>query len=293
MQPMKPFKARRDPAPSKTSYRFQRLWLTPVFRSILRTGVPAFTILAAVVWYLSDDARVDALREHAADLRASVEQRPEFMVNLMRIENVSEEVAEDIREITAVDFPVSSFDLDLALMRANIEELDAVVQASLVVRAGGILDVEVVERVPAIVWRGREALELLDVTGHRVTPIEARGDRQDLQLIAGDGADVVVPEALELLAAAQPISNRIRGLLRVGERRWDLVLDRNQRIMLPEADAVTALERVLALNTINELLSRDLAIVDLRDARRPTLRLGVEAQEFLFQISNDKAKDDA
>ena len=293
MQPMKRFKARRDPAPSKTSYRFQRLWLTPVFRSILRTGVPAFTILAAVVWYLSDDARVDALREHAADLRASVEQRPEFMVNLMRIENVSEEVAEDIREITAVDFPVSSFDLDLALMRANIEELDAVAQASLVVRAGGILDVEVVERVPAIVWRGREALELLDVTGHRVTPIEARGDRQDLQLIAGDGADVVVPEALELLAAAQPISNRIRGLLRVGERRWDLVLDRNQRIMLPEADAVTALERGLALNTINELLSRDLAIVDLRDARRPTLRLGVEAQEFLFQISNDKAKDDA
>jgi cell division protein FtsQ len=63
--------------------------------------------------------------------------------------------------------------------------------------------------------------------------------------------------------------------------------------MLPEADAVTALERVLALNTINELLSRDLVIVDLRDARRPTLRLGVEAQEFLFQISNDKAKDDA
>ena len=246
-----------------------------------------------MVWYLSDDARVDALREHAADLRASVEQRPEFMVNMMRIENVSEEVAEDIREITAVDFPVSSFDLDLALMRANIEELDAVAQASLVVRAGGILDVEVVERVPAIVWRGREALELLDVTGHRVTPIEARGDRQDLQLIAGDCADVVVPEALELLAAAQPISNRIRGLLRVGERRWDLVLDRNQRIMLPEADAVTALERVLALNTINELLSRDLVIVDLRDARRPTLRLGVEAQEFLFQISNDKAKDDA
>jgi len=293
MQPMKPLKARRDPAPSKTSYRFQRLWLTPVFRSILRTGVPAFSILAAAVWYLSDENRVDGLREQVADLRAGIEQRPEFMVNLMRIEDVSEEVAEDIREITAVDFPVSSFDLDLALMRANIEELDAVAQASLVVRAGGILDVRVVERVPAIVWRGREALELLDVTGHRVAPIETRVDRQDLPLIAGDGADDFVPEALELLAAAQPIAARVRGLLRVGERRWDLILDRDQRIMLPETDAVRALERVLALNAINEMLSRDLLIVDLRDARRPTLRLGVEAQEFLFQISKDKAKDDA
>jgi cell division protein FtsQ len=31
---------RRDPAPSRLTYRVQRLWLTPLFRALLRSGCP-------------------------------------------------------------------------------------------------------------------------------------------------------------------------------------------------------------------------------------------------------------
>lgn len=281
----------RDPAPSKTAYRFQRLWLTPLFRTLLRTGVPVASLALGAYVYLSDETRLDALRAQVQEVRASIEQRPEFMVNLMRIDNVAAEVADDIREVTAVDFPISSFDLDLASMRTAIEDLDAVARAELLIRAGGILDVIVTERVPAIVWRGRETLELLDVTGHRVAPVAARMERADLPLIAGDGADKQVPEALEIFAGAAPVADRVRGLLRVGDRRWDLILDRNQRIMLPELDPVPALERALALNEINDLLMRDLQVVDLRDARRPTLRLSQDAMDFLIHITDTSAED--
>jgi cell division protein FtsQ len=283
---------KRDPAPSKFSYRIQRLWLTPLFRAILKVGIPIGIMAAAGSWYLSDTTRLDAMQASITDMRESIEQRPEFMVKLMRIDNVSEEVAEDIREVTAVDFPISSFDLDLATMRTRIEELDAVARAELVVRKGGILDVDVVERVPAIVWRGREALELLDVTGHRVAPLESRAMRPDLPLIAGDGADEMVPEAMALFAAAQPIAKRVRGLLRVGARRWDIVLERNQRIMLPEKDPIRALDRVLALHEINDLLSRDAEIIDMRDGRRPTLRLSARAMETLREMTDTSAGDD-
>ncbi len=291
MQPLEGQK--RDPAPSRVSYRLQRFWLTPLYRSILRTGVPAACVLGVAIWYLSDEARVDELKLSLSEMRNSVLQRPEFMVNLMRIEEVSDEVAEDIREITAVDFPISSFDLDLAEMRARIQELDAVAQVNLVVRAGGVLDVEVVERMPAIVWRSRDSLELLDASGHRVAALERRSGRADLPLIAGEGADTAVAEALALLEAAQPIAGRVRGLLRVGARRWDVVLDRSQRIMLPEDGALEALERVLALDDISDLLRRDLIAVDVRDPRRPTLRLTQEAVEFLHQIKAPEEKDDA
>lgn len=274
----------KDPAPSRASYRFQRLWLTPVFRSILRTGIPAFSVMALGIWYVSDEARISSLKASVSEMRKNVEHRPEFMVKLMRIEDVSAEVAEDIREVTAVDFPISSFDLDLKDMRMRIEELDAVAGAELVVRGGGVLDVVVRERVPAIVWRSREALELLDSEGHRVSAMRARSNRTDLPLIAGDGADLTVPEAMELFAAATPIKDRLRGFLRVGERRWDVILNRNQRIMLPEKGAVSALERVLALNEINALLDRDIIAIDLRDKRRPTLRLTGNAVEFLHNV---------
>ena len=59
----------------------------------------------------------------------------------------------------------------------------------------------------------------------------------------------------------------------MGERRWDLVLDRDQRILLPEADPVRAVERVIALDQADQLLDRDVLAVDLRSERRPVLRL--------------------
>jgi len=291
MQPIK--STRHDPAPSRIAYRIQRLWLTPVFRSVLRAGIPAAIVLGSGGWYLSDETRVENLRLSLTEMRSSVEQRPEFMVNLMRIENVSDEVAEDIREITAIDFPISSFDLDLKEMRTSIQELDAVDRADLVVRAGGVLEVEVIERVPAIIWRGRDTLELLDEGGHRVSALERRTARADLPLIAGERAHAAVPEAMAIFAVLKPVGERVRGLLRVGERRWDVVLDRNQRIMLPETDPVRAVERVLALNEINELLSRDLVAIDLRNQQRPIIRLTPEAVDALNAIKTVEDGDDA
>jgi len=273
---------KRDPAPSKLIYRWQRLWLTPLFRTALRAGLPSAAILAVGAWFLTDEAWVDGLRLRVSEARASIEERPEFRVNLMRIEDVSAEVAEDIREVTSLDFPVSSFDLDLEELRARIEELDAVAQSRLRIRKGGILEVNVVERVPAIVWRSREALELLDENGHRVAALGSRLDRRDLPLIAGDAADKAVPEALALMAAGVPIRARIRGFLRVGERRWDLILDNGQRIMLPEEGAVAALERVLFLEEIGDMLRRDVTVIDMRDQRRPTLRISRDAMSFLL-----------
>ena len=79
--------------------------------------------------------------------------------------------------------------------------------------------------------------------------------------------------ALALVAAAAPLAPRIRGLVRMGDRRWDIVLDRDQRILLPAEDPIRALERLLALDHAQEILARDLLAIDLRNDARPTLRL--------------------
>jgi cell division protein FtsQ len=152
------------------------------------------------------------------------------------------------------------------------------------VRSGGVLQVDVEERMPAVVWRAPAGLELLDAEGRRVVALAARTDRPDLPLIAGTGADRVVPEALRLVAAAEPVKDRLRGFLRVGERRWDVVLDRNQRILLPETGAVEALEQVLALDEAQDLLARNLIVVDMRLPHRPTLRLAPHAVEELRRV---------
>ena len=264
---------RRDPAPSRWAYRMQRLWLTPQFRVLARVGLPVFLLAAAVGLFASDADRRAAIAGAYGDLKEAFQSRPEFMVGLVSVEGASPELTDAIRDRIGLTLPLSSFDIDLDAVRARVEGLDAVARAELRVRSGGVLQVLITERMPVLVWRMDERLEMLDEAGHRVAGLAARTDRPDLPLIAGEGAAAATGEALEIFAAAQAILPRVRGLVRMGERRWDLVLDRNQRVLLPETGAVAAVERLMALDKAEDLLARDVLSVDLRNEKRPVLRL--------------------
>lgn len=264
---------RRDPAPSKWDYRLQRWMLTPYVRGFLLKGLPSLVVAGGFALWFAQEPNRQALIGQLSLLRDQFEARPEFRVSLARIEGASDDLAEAVREKLALPLPMSSFDIDLDAARARIEVLDAVKSADLRVRSGGILQVTITERKPVAVWRTEDGLLLVDETGRRVAGLVSRADRPDLPLIAGVGADSATPEALDLIAAAGPLAPRMRGLVRVGERRWDLVLDRNQRVLLPEKNPVQALERLLALDQAQDLMNRDILTVDLRSNHRPTLRL--------------------
>ena len=268
-----------DPAPSRFSYRFQRWMLTPGIRRGLKTGLPVLAVVGAVGGYFGSEDRREAVRTYIVDFKTSFQERPEFMINLMAIDGAATGLSEEIREVVPLDFPISSWDLDVERIRDIVTGMDPVKSATVRIRPGGILKVNVVERQPVIVWRTWGGIELLDETGAHVKRIAARADHADLPLIAGKGADKHVQEALQILSTGRSLAERVRGLVRIGERRWDMVLDRDQRIMLPTDRPMRALERVLAVNEVQDLLERDVAVVDMRLGQRPTIRMGKTASE--------------
>lgn len=273
--------AKRGPSPSRLAYRLHRIWLRPLYRRILRLGAPAFLIALIAGIYLSDDTRRAQI---AGDMTAMVEKiqtRDEFMVHRMEIEGASEVVDKGLRGMLPVTLPASSFDINLDELRAAVMKLDAVADVQLRIKPGGVLAAVVKEREPTLLWRHTKGIELLDKTGHRVASVTSRDVRNDLPVIAGDGAEANAVEAMELIRVAGPLLPRLRGLERIGARRWDVVLDRGQRIMLPEDRAVAALEAVLTRDASDDLLARDVVAVDLRDLDRPILRLGLTAQNTL------------
>lgn len=273
-----------DPAPSRWAWRMQRLMLTPTFRFGLRAGIPFVLTLVAGTYYFTDPARQAAIRDSVSEARASIQERPEFMVSLMAIDGADTQLSEDIRANLPIDFPVSSFDLDLEAMRATITGLAPVAEASLRIRPGGVLQIDVTPRVPVAVWRNHASLSLVDAQGAHVSMLPFRTDRNDLPLIAGEGANGHVGEALDLILAASPLGDRLRGVVRMGERRWDVVLDRDQRILLPETGAIAALEYVIALEGAQDVLSRDVARVDLRLTARPTVQMNKDATQEWWRI---------
>ncbi len=284
---------RRDPAPTRMAYRMQRLWLTPLFRVCVRVGVPAFLTSFSVLLFLSSESRRDALMAQVDSVRETVESRPEFRVSLLQVNGASPSLDAAIRDRLELKLPMSSFDIDLEASRARIAQLDAVATVEMAVMSGGVLEVRVTERQPRVIWRQGEDLDLLDETGRRVARIPTRADRPDLPVIAGDGAGEAAAEALRIIAAAGPVTPRLRGLVRVGDRRWDVVLDRDQRILLPAQDPVRALERLLALDKAEDLLNRDILTVDLRNRQRPTLRLAANALRDLRRAQGIETVENA
>lgn len=272
-RPPMPAQRRKDPAPSRWAYRWQRIWLTPLWRFGIRVVLPlaVLALIGLAVW--ADPVQSAAIRAQIAALQASVQQREEFRLTTLAIEGASPDLADAIRAKLNVSLPVSSFDVDLLALREAAQSLPAVADAQVKIRTGGLLQVTITERLPALVWRRGEDLLLIDAKGVLVAGLHARSDRADLPLVVGQGAQEAAGEALDILAAAGPIAPRIQGLVRIGARRWDIVLDHNQRLMLPQENPLAALDRALALDQAERLFDRDILALDLRHGPRPVLRL--------------------
>lgn len=272
---------RHDPAPSLTKYRLERLWLRPSVQSFVRRGAPILLLSVVFSMLVSNPTIRSGVANTTEAVRQSVAARPELAVHSLIITGASDALNERIAATLALTLPISALDLDLRVLRQKIALMEPVEKVSLRIGETGILEITVAQRLPSVIWRSADGLYLINGNGKLVDRILARADRPDLALIVGIGADRHVDEAMDLLRIAAPLSARIRGLVRIGARRWDLVLDRGQIIRLPETDPHGALARVLALNAAEDLLERDVVVIDMRDGRRPVLRLGAPALNAL------------
>ena len=281
---MRQMKRRRDPAPSMLRYRLNRLWLTPAFQACLRIGPLLLLLVGGSAWVAMDANLRASIGSSYEAVRASIVNRDEFRVAKLHVRGGGEALSGAVSEVAKEKLPASSLDLDVAGLREQIRSLPAVSDAAVRIVSGGVLQIDLTERVPVMLWRSDDGLFVLGQDGEPLGTIEHRADRPDLPLILGQGAAKLVPEALDILVAAGPIAHRVRGLQRVSGRRWNLMLDRDQVVMLPQERPRAALRRVMGLHQADDILERDILVVDVRNGARPILRLGEFAQGELKRL---------
>jgi cell division protein FtsQ len=275
-------KARRAPL----AYRLKRLWRRRRVRRLSLVHGPILVASIAIGLIATDPRVQDSVMSRVEAARAAVTARPEFAINRVIVEGASPAVEAEIRAALFDVTGASSLALDAAALLRRIKQLGWVSRAAVTLEAPNLLRVAIEERAAAAVWRVDGDLWLIGSDGARITALFGRDDYPTLPLIVGEGADRAVPEALSLVAQAGALKPRLRGLARVGERRWDMVLDRGQRISLPMATPgepstgpVAALRAALALHRRTGVLDRDVAALDMRLQERPTIRLNRRAAE--------------
>ncbi len=165
---------------------------------------------------------------------------------------------------------------DVKTVRTHIENLPWIKLAHVVRILPGSIEIDVVERKPYALWQMAGAIWLIDDTG---TPIIETDPAlyTALPLLVGEGAPGAVADFAEILKATPDLEKRITSLIRVSERRWDLILDSGVRLKLPESDGSygpeSAWRRFAAMEGKYRLLKREVSILDFRFPDRLVVRL--------------------
>lgn len=277
----RPAPRRSGPGPSRIAYRLSRIWMKA---SVRRAAVALPLVLTGliVVRMAGDPTVREAIATQYRGVIEALSSRPEFAVRGLQVTGASDMLKREIEEVVGLGPGASSLTLDINAVQARIAALGGVRNAQVKLGSDGQLLVSVDERRAAALWRdGEGQLWLTDRTGVPIGLADARAEHPELPVIMGEGSQAVMEEALLLFRSAPGIRARLRAFVRVGKRRWDVALDRDFRIMLPEQGAEAALARIIALHYGEELLDRDLSVIDMRHGARPTLRLTPEATKVL------------
>lgn len=282
------------PGPSRWAFRATRAWKKLWVRQLV-LGVVPLVLLVGIGLRLAADPGVHAWA--AAQKEAVIgklSERPEFAIQAVHVTGASADVTREVTEVANVFPGMSSLLIKVADLQATVEELGPIKAAHVTLGSDGVLKIHVTERIPAALWRTDEdLLWLVDREGALIQRAITRRGYPELPVVLGEGAPDAVAEALDLMAAGEEIRERLRAFVRVGERRWDLVLDRDLRIMLPEQEPGAALSRVMAWHYGEDVLDRGLAAIDMRIGERPVLRMTEEAAEAhrLRSVAGESGED--
>jgi len=174
--------------------------------------------------------------------------------------------------------PILGF--DIAAARQRLEHIPWVESAVVERRLPDLVYVRLVERTPMALWQHEGRFSVIDAKG--VVVVDGNvGSYANLPIVVGPDAPAKAESLLLLLATEPEIKARVAAAVRVGGRRWNLHLDNGVDVRLPEEDAASAIAKLAETNRANQLIDRDVKVIDLRQPDRLVLQLGPNSAERL------------
>lgn len=188
------------------------------------------------------------------------------------VEGRAETPRDDVFAALGLARGTALLDIDPAAARERIEQLPWVKSAVVERQLPDTIFVRLVERVPLALWQKDGQLSLVDNDGRVLTRDDLSRFRE-LPIVIGEDAPRAARTILGLLAAEPDLYRRIESLTYVGARRWDVRLVGGVQVQLPEFDPGRAWARLADADRREQLLARDVSVVDMRLPDRLTVRL--------------------
>ena len=152
---------------------------------------------------------------------------------------------------------------DLKQIRENIEELGWVDSARVERHFPKRLVVHLVERQALALYQSAEGHQVIDTNGAVIRGVKIE-DFRHLPVISGTKAETKARGIIAILETEADLYNEVWSLAFRSERRWDVYLGDNIRIMLPEQDPLGAWQQLAKMDRQHKLTQRNTVNIDLR-----------------------------
>ncbi|MDM8013010.1 MAG: cell division protein FtsQ/DivIB [Rhizobium sp.] len=201
-----------------------------------------------------------------------------FAVEDVRVSGNQHTSEIDILQLLGLDGSTSLLGLDIAAARQALSELPWVESAEVRKVYPSTVEVVLRERQAYGIWQHGNDLSLIERSGSVIAPL--RDNKfASLPLFVGRDAETAAAAIDEEFSQWPAIASRVKAFVRVGGRRWDVHLENGIVVRLPEENVPGALALLNRFDAEQQVLSRDIAVVDLRLPDRVAVRLTVGAQE--------------
>jgi cell division protein FtsQ len=256
--------------------RALRRWFAP----IRNWRVPHGAGNAAVLAFLLASAGFGVVRGghlplvslEFATARDAIANAVGFRITSIAIAGQNELTREEILSTAGVTGRTSLLFLDAADARARLKAYPWIAEATVLKLYPGRLHIAISERQAFALWQKDGKVSVIAADGTVLEPYVARRYAQ-LPLVVGAGAEYGARDFLAQIDQFPLLRDQMRAAVLVAERRWNLRLKSGLDIRLPETGIEGALATLTRLDRDNNLLSRDLAAIDLRLPDRVTVRL--------------------
>ncbi|WP_336276534.1 cell division protein FtsQ/DivIB [Bartonella sp. CB178] len=253
--------------------RFFRLFAFVFFN----VHVPRHLGSFAVVFFFFITALYGVLSSGRAEtIVAAAISNVGFAVTSVDVRGNKRVARQEILELLELDVSQSMFTFDVGKARSALEQHVWVESANVQKVYPNRLCVTIVERKPYAIWQHDGVLDVIDSTGRVIVPFQG-GRIRDLPLVVGQGAQISAKAFIQALSVYPEVYDRVRAYVRIGDRRWDLILNNGVRVMLPEDDVLGGLTSLIKTGRAQYLFSRDVLSVDLRLLDRITVSLSDDA----------------
>lgn len=186
--------------------------------------------------------------------------------------------------------------MDPAETRARLENLPWIKHATIERLFPHSLRVTVIERMPIALFQADDGTyKLVDPDGKVI----AGGYERFLHLpvVVGEGAPEAASDLLAMLNTQPDLAARIKAAVRFGGRRWDLWLDDfapgGIQVHLPESQPEASLTRLAQLERDEQILERDVSVIDLRFDDRLLIRRPMVESDDDPEKDKEKTMDKA